>query len=439
MRRLTFFLTLVIVAVGGVWLGANWDSLLPKRSPATPALPMNAVAKAVGELPSAESLTISASETPSVLAQGEEGRTSETPLAYLPPATKNLSGGTLGRQRVPLPANLGEVRQLYYDTPTLTLFMAVVEPDGQRSIWKLPESGKAERVFTVSGGKGEISVFADSKGVIYVQCDHPDRLYRTDTSFQTWKLVLQDFGTFWGLADDSAGAVYATTHDWNRAVLYRSLDDGLNWEPWLDFQKLFPQYAQTYREGDDRFLMRHLHGIVYDKHKGQMIVGTGDVARFAFMTPDDGVTWKKVWDEGFTSSVAMSGGSRWLLGPDQLHGHGLAIYDAETQTTREVWNPIPHNYAGYAYSLLNVNGIYYAAFHTEANEADAVVPKFGVVVSPDGENWYPFLEWGPLGSHARTDVWLASAPNVVYASLNGALYAFRPLDAEWFKTQTPFR
>ena len=88
---------------------------------------------------------------------------------------------------------------------------------------------------------------------------------------------------------------------------------------------------------------------------------------------------------------------------------------------------------------MNVNGIYYAAFHTEANEADAVVPKFGVVVSPDGENWYPFLEWGPLGSHARTDVWLASAPNVVYASLNGALYAFRPLDAEWFKTQTPFR
>ena len=185
-------------------------------------------------------------------------------------------------------------------------------------------------------------------------------------------------------------------------------------------------------------MLRHLHGVVYDAHKEQLIVGTGDIARFSFMSPDGGQTWRQVWDEGFTSSVAMSGGSRWLLGPDQLHGHGLAVYDADTEAAREVWNPIPHGYAGYVYSLLNVNGIYYAAIHTEANEAGEVIPKFGVIVSPDGDSWYPFLEYGPLTNHARTDIWLASAPTVVYASINGALYAFRPLDSEWFADKLRF-
>ena len=38
----------------------------------------------------------------------------------------------------------------------------------------------------------------------------------------------------------------------------------------------------------------------------------------------------------------------------------------------------------------------------------------------------------------RTDIWLASAPTVVYASVNGALYAFRPLDQEWFTDKKAF-
>jgi hypothetical protein len=185
--------------------------------------------------------------------------------------------------------------------------------------------------------------------------------------------------------------------------------------------------------------MRHLHGVFYDQHLHQLVVGTGDVARFALMSPDDGKTWKRVWDEGFTSAIPMSGGFRWLLGPDQLHAHGLAVYDAASGTTQEVWSPIPYNYAGYVYSLLNVNGIYYAAIHTEANEVGEVVPKFGIIASPDGQTWYPFLEYGPLTNHARTNVWLASAPTYVYASVNGVLYAFRPLDQAWFQDKTPFR
>ncbi len=88
--------------------------------------------------------------------------------------------------------------------------------------------------------------------------------------------------------------------------------------------------------------------------------------------------------------------------------------------------------------MVNVDGIYYAAFHTESNEVEEIVPVFGVVVSPDGEIWYPFLEWGPLGNHARTDIWLSPSPRAVYASVNGALYSFRPLEKTWFEDKEPF-
>ena len=69
------------------------------------------------------------------------------PVGYLPPPTQNLSGSSLGRQRVPLPEGIGDVHKLVYHNPTQTLFMAVTEPGGLRALWKLPENGRAERVF----------------------------------------------------------------------------------------------------------------------------------------------------------------------------------------------------------------------------------------------------------------------------------------------------
>lgn len=440
MRRQPVFLALLgVLAVVALIL-----VLSQGRTPAAPT-PVGGP-KSTGSLPTAEELITVLPGGPG----GPETSATSQPMAptedqvvapsvgYLPPPNVNLSGSSLGRQRVPLPSEISDIHQIYYHTPTVTLFMSVTEPDGRRSIWKLPEDGKASRVFSASDQTGEISIFGDSKGVIYFQYDHPARLYRSADGLKTWFLVLKDYGSFWNIADDGNGNVYAGSHDWNRAILYRSLNDGINWDQWIDFQKVFPQYAKTYIEGDDRFLLRHLHGVIYDQHRQQLIVGTGDVARFAFMSPDDGQTWKKVWDEGFTSAIPAPGGFRWLLGPDQLHGHGLAIYDAVSGTTREVWNPIPYNYAGYVYSLLTVNGIYYAAIHTEANEVGGVVPKFGIIASPDGETWYPFLEYGPLNHDARTNIWLASAPSYVYASVNGVLYAFRPLPLDWFNDKAAF-
>lgn len=361
------------------------------------------------------------------------------PVQYFPPPTVDLTGPKIGNQRVPGFEHVGDIHQPYFHLPSYTLFMGVTEPGGLRSVWRLREGKEPERVFAATEGVGEIAVFGDSRGRVYVQHDNPCRLYRSEDALQTWELVHESPCMFWQIADDGKGTLYATLHDYNAAILFRSTDDGFTWEPWKDFQKLFPEYAVRYDPADDRYKLRHLHGVIYNEKSDLLIVGTGDVARYAFQSWDAGETWKRVWDEGFTASTVMSGGNRYLLAPDQLHGHGIVLYDIWKGTVREVWNPTPHGYAGYSYSMANVDGIYYAAFHTEANEVEEVVPKFGIIVSPDGERWYRFLEWGPLGNHARTDIWLAPAPGLVYASVNGVLYAFRPLDRAWFKDKEPFK
>jgi hypothetical protein len=403
---------------------------MPKRAVFVPAEP---AATSTGEaVPGA-----AGPEAPLVNVSHEEQTVAE-PIPYLPPPTIDLTGRTLGRQRVPGLEAIGDIHKLYWYDPEQALFMAVTEKDGMRSVWRLAQTGKAERVFVADILPGEIRVDGDSRGRIYVQVDNPPRVYRSDDGLRSWRLVFKDYGLFWQIADDGNGTLYGALHSWNRPVLYRSADDGFTWEPWKDFSVIFPEYAVRYSQDDDRFKMRHLHGVIYDRTKSRLIVGTGDVARFALMSYDDGATWLKVWDEGFTASVRMSGGFRYLLGPDQLHGHGIGLYDLEADAVREVWNPIPHGYAGYVYSMLNVGGTYYAAIHTEANEVGEVVPKFGIIVSPDGETWYPFLEWGPLERHARTNVWLANSPSTVYASVNGTLYAFRPVDKAWFASHRPF-
>ena len=361
------------------------------------------------------------------------------PVQYFPPPTKDLTGGQLGNQVVPGVDEIGDVFKIYFHQPTQALFMAVVERDGTRSIWRLDQKGVLGRMFSVNDLPGEIQIDGDSKGVMYVQHDNPSRMYRTDNAFVSWRTVLENVdGMFWNIVDDGKGNVYGSMHAFNTAILYRSPDDGFSWEKWVDFQKVFPDDAVRYNPDDERFRLRHLHSVVYSEKSDAILVGTGDVARYALRSDDGGKTWKKFWDEGFTAATPVGGGNRYLLAPDQLHGHGLALYDAWKGTIKEVWNPIPYGWAGYSYSLLNAEGIYYAAFHTEANEAAEIVPKFGIIVSPDAEHWYPFLEWGPLGQHARTNIWLENAPGRVYASVNGRLYAFKPLDKDWFADKTPF-
>ncbi|MEY4723638.1 MAG: Photosynthesis system assembly factor [Candidatus Parcubacteria bacterium] len=371
-----------------------------------------------------------------------ESRTEHTiaePVPYFPPPNNNLTGGSLGNQLVPGTDGIGDIFDVYFHQPTQALYMAVVEYDGTRSVWRVAQDGRVERVMVVDSQPGEIQINADGKGVIYVQADNPVRVFRSDDAFKTWHEVAHDMpAMFWSIADDGKGTLWGSMHGWNSAVLWRSPDDGFSWEPWVDFQTLFPEDAVQYAQDDSRFKLRHLHDVFYSAKSDALFVGTGDVSRYALRSNDGGRTWKKIWDEGFTAHTAVGGGDRYLLAPDQLHSHGLVLYDAWKGTLKEVWNPIPYGWAGYSYSVINADGIYYAAFHTEANEVDSVVPKFGIIVSPDAEHWYPFLEWGPLGHHARTNIWLAPADNRVYASVNGRLYAFKPLDKGWFADKTAF-
>ncbi len=357
---------------------------------------------------------------------------------YLPPPSMNLTSSRLGTQRVPGSEDVGDVYQILFHARASALFMAVIEPTGLRAIWKLDQHGAFERVFAVSEAQGEIRLFMTSGGVMYVQAHGVKGMLRTDDAFATIHQVDGDFGMFWQMTDNGRGTVWGTQHEFNSAVLFRSTDNGLTWEPWVDFHQLLPQEARRYAQGDERFRLRHLHGIIFNDKTQELVVGTGDVARYALRTRDEGFTWEQIWDEGFTAWAPVPGGSRYVLGPDKLAGPGIVLYDAWADTVRTVWTPWKHGYAGYTYSIISAEGILYAAFHTEANEVEERTPLFGIVVSPDAETWYPFLQWGPLGNHARTDIWLAPSPSAIYASVNGALYAFSPLDQEWFTNKTPF-
>jgi hypothetical protein len=367
--------------------------------------------------------------------QRTERHASPSPLPELPP-TLDLTGGRLGQQRVPGGEAVGDFYRLHWHAASGRLFMAVVEPDGMRAIWRLDPDGAWHQAIALNRLAGDFTVTGDSRGRLYAQFENPGRLYRSEDGGDSWRPVLSDVDMFWSMADDGAGTVYGSVHAQNAAVLYRSTDDGFTWARWKDFQALFPEEAVTYADGDGRYRLRHLHGVAYAD--GKLLVGVGDVKRATYMSLDGGANWREIWDEGFTAAVSSPYGTKLLLGPDTLRRFGLYAFDLVRLEGHEVWSPIPHGYAGYTYSMAESGGVYYVAFHTEANEASEVTPKFGVIVSPDLETWYPFLEYGPLGHHAQTTVYLAPAADRFFVSVNGSLYAFKPLTREWFSRHEPF-
>ncbi len=366
--------------------------------------------------------------------------TPETPAPPLgPPAPPPYNIGPAnaqGLRPVTFTQPVGDIVRIWYQVKYGNLFMAVVEPDGLRSVWILSDKGDLTRVLSENDRPGDIFLQADSRGRVYANFDDPGTLYRTENG-RDWQLVSSGLpGTFWTMADDGAGTLWATQHAENHAILYRSTDDGLRWQAWKNFQELFPEYAVTYAPGDDRFKLRHLHAVLW--HDGMLYVGTGDVARFTFASKDDGSKWTKIWDEGFTAGTVTDDGQALLLGPDRLQAQGLVRYDIAAKKLTEVWNPVPYGYAGYTYSVFDQRGVYYAAFHTETNEVAAFKAKYGIIVSPDSLVWYPFIELGPVSSTARSDIFMAPTDDKIYVSLDGALYVMDPPDQKWFAGHQPF-
>ncbi len=365
--------------------------------------------------------------------------TPEVPPPPPPPPKPPFTIGSVNAQGlhpVTFDPPIGDIVRIWYQVKYGNLFMAVVEPDGMRSVWKLNDKGDLARVLSENDRPGDIFLQADSRGRVYAQFDNPGSLYRSENGVD-WRLVASSLpGTFWTIADDEAGTLYATQHSENHAILYRSTDDGLRWQAWKNFQEIFPEYAVTYRAGDDRFKLRHLHAVLW--HDGVLYVGTGDVARFTFASSDNGEHWNSIWSEGFTAGTVTDDGRALLLGPDRLQSHGIARYDISAHMINEVWNPIPYGYAGYTYSIFDQRGTYYAAFHTETNEVAEFKAKYGIIVSPDSFTWYPFLELGPVSSTARSDIFMAPTDSEIYVSLDGALYVMDPPDQQWFDSHKPF-
>jgi len=353
-----------------------------------------------------------------------------------PPAKPSIRPSAAGTLPVEATSNLGSIGTIAWHSGAKTLFMAVYEPNNGRAIWKLPPDGVPVKVLQADPGTADITVTIDDTGAVYAEWDSPPEIVRSDDEGATWTQVLGGVGTFWQIATGPGDVRYGTLHEDNQALLYRSLDGGLSWSAWMDFQKILPQDATRYDPFDHHFRLRHLHGVIIQKNT--LLVGTGDVARYTMASTDTGQTWRQVWDEGFTASTATSEGDAVLLAPDQLNSHGIVKLDLATLTPREVWNPIPYGWAGFCYSMLDVGGFYYAGMHTEPNSVSSLKPKYGVIVSPDGERWYPLLTLGPVSQDADSSLWLAKGDGDVYVSISGELYTLPPIDASWFRGKTPF-
>ncbi|MBU0625518.1 hypothetical protein KKF05_04205 [Patescibacteria group bacterium] len=361
----------------------------------------------------------------------------------LPPVRINLKS-IQGLQRVDFNPQIGDVFNLHFDQDSGNLFLATVEPDQTRSIWRLSADLNIERVLSSDSQTGEIFLQADSRGVLYAGFANPGVLWRSEDLGDSWRLVADQIdGAFWALADDGRGTLWGALHAYNKALIYRSTDWGKTWQGWKDFHEVYPEYAVPYRAGDDRFSLRHLHSVAF--YNNTLFVGVGDVTRFTVASQDKGETWQPIWSEGFTAGVPLKDRSGLLLGPDRLQTHGIALYDFASGKTTEVWSPIPYGYAGYTYSLLEMDGVYYAAFHTETNEVKEFSGKSGIIVSPDGYKWYPFLEFDPLTNWARTDIFMTAGKQVNsaislngYITLNGALYLFEPPIGRWFEVHSAF-
>ncbi len=332
--------------------------------------------------------------------------------------------------------DIGKTSRIYYHKASGALFMAVTEKDGLRSVWKRSADGSLKRIFLANRLPGDIFVSADTRGHLFIEQNNPNRIYRSADGGETWDLSLRDDGVFWHIADGGGRTLYGTLWEYNTAVLYRSTDEGAHWEPWKDFQQLFPQYAVPYAPKDDRFKLRHLHGVIVKN--GKIYVGTGDVARFTFVSEDKGEHWKPVWDEGFTAAINVPDSGKLLLGPDRLRAHGIALLDAATNV-KEVWHPLPYGYAGYTYSMVLANGIFYAGMHNESNEIESYHPRYGIIASRDGLAWYPVAEYGPVVNTVASSIYLAEGKNTMYASIDGSLYTFEPLSKKWFDSHVPFK
>lgn len=330
--------------------------------------------------------------------------------------SKPCSGLAMIIKSIALPKAIKSVGRLatINNTTEKKVLLVVKETDNKIALWNYVNN-KFVRVLKPQNTKDEIDGFIHSIGpYLYFDINNPRTFYRSADNGKTWEIILPTKETFWSMALGENGLYYGTAWSWDSPWLYVSDENGKNWEVWKDFKKIFPEYTEQY-DNNGRSYLRHLHDVAI--HGNNMLVGTGDLARFTLLSQDGGVSWKKIWNEGFTAHLFLPN-DRILLAGDKPSSP-MAIYNFKTKKTSIAWSPSNIGWSGYIYSLLEKDNKYYLASHIE----NGVQLKYGVMGSCDGLNWRVIWELQPNKSPDYNTAFLADGPGkIIYLSLNGKLY-----------------
>lgn len=315
--------------------------------------------------------------------------------------------------------DLAKIDKIKYFSHKKQLLIVGEEKDSNRALWSFDQNNKYNRLIKLDKPFYHGFVDFDSNNNIYFRTNNPNLLYRSENYGKTWDLISDTLSPFWAITEDQKDNLYATAWSYNSPHIYKSEDKGKTWNIWRDFHEIFPEEAKHYRKEDERYKLRHLHDIIY--YNNSLIVGTGDITRWTLLSENDGKTWNKIWNDGFTSHVLIPSKNIILLGGDKDGGFGIAVYNFNTQKTKRVWNPLDCGWSGFVHSMIEKNNKYYAAVQSENYNG----LKYGVLMSQDGMEWRSILELTTDKNINSTFLSIAQGPqNIIYLSLNGDLYGF---------------
>lgn len=325
--------------------------------------------------------------------------------------------------KIDLPQEIKSIFRIEYNTYSKKLLVVSMQSDESYGLWSYDKIYGFEQLFHVDGIFSDAHVFVMDDGILYFNTGNPAKLYRSSDRGKTWQIVMENVGIFWSMAEQE-NTIYGTLWSHNEPYLYRSVDNGFTWELWKNFAEIFPEYAVPYANGDTRNKLRHLHDIVV--FEDAIFVGAGDVWRPSLLSLDGGNTWRQIWDDGFTSHILDTNKNFLIMGGDMAHDRGIAVYNLNemsnaSSTAKTVWRPKDAGEAwqGYIFSMIKLNGEYYAATHTETLRGEQI-QRYGILKSTDGYTWEKFAEFET--DTALTSLFLATDGTNMFVSRNGELF-----------------
>lgn len=186
--------------------------------------------------------------------------------------------------KIDLPHNVKKIQTgLYHSKMNKTLFSG--GSDRITGVWSYTPKTGFENLLQIERKFHNGFLFASPNGDIYFSINNPKRTYRSTDQGKSWKKVNNVI--FWGMVFRN-NKVYGTFWSSNKPILFRSKDNGKNWNVWKNFSKIFPEQRETYDYNNSQnwSKLRHLHDIV--ALEDRIILGTGDMTRWTLETTDHG-------------------------------------------------------------------------------------------------------------------------------------------------------